>query len=385
VPIFQEQVMQLAIVAAGFTPGEADQLRRSMAAWQRRGGLEYVEQRLLDGMRERGYSEDFAKQIFRQIQGFASYGFPESHSASFALLVYVSAWLKFHEPAAFAAGLLNSQPMGFYAPAQLVQDAQRHGVEVRAVDVTVSSWDCSLEPDNKGRPALRLGLRMIKGFREDGAIRITEARAEKPFASITDLAFRGRLDKHDLRCLASADALGPLADHRADGRWKVAGFQRMPSLFEGIEVPETSVRFDAPTEGKDVVDDYAAVGLSLRRHPLSLIRQQLLKLQLKTALDLQTTGHGNRVKAAGLVITRQRPETASGVVFLTMEDETGSINVIVHNRLLEKQRSEVLTARLLEVQGELQREGDVIHLIARRLIDRSPLLGKLTTQSRDFH
>jgi error-prone DNA polymerase len=388
VPIFQEQVMQLAVVAAGFTPGEADQVRRSMAAWQRKGGLAQFERRLIGGMRARGYQEEFAQQIFQQILGFGEYGFPESHAASFALLVYISAWLKCHEPAAFACALLNSQPMGFYAPAQLVQDARRHGVEVRAVDVSISDWDCTLEPcnvaGNNSQPALRLGLRMVSGLSREGAERLTMARAQRPFDSVEDLARRSVLDKRDLKCLAAAGALAHLAGHRRQAYWEVAGIEPGTPL---TAAPKEDVQPELLplTEGQDLAADYASVGLTLGRHPLALLRDGLRKQRLVTAEELRTFPHGRITRAAGIVINRQRPGTASGVTFLTLEDETGQINVVVWRDLAERQRRELLGARLLAVYGVLERQGEVAHLIAGRLKDLTPLLGNLVTQSRDFH
>jgi error-prone DNA polymerase len=396
VPIFQEQVMQLAVVAAGFTPGEADQVRRSMAAWKRRGGLEHFEQRLLNGMLERGYTAEFARQIFQQILGFGEYGFPESHAASFALLVYVSAWLKCHEPAAFACALLNSQPMGFYAPAQLVQDARRHGVEVLAADVTASDWDCTLtmspsplggEGWGEGRslqPALRLGLRMVNGLSLEGALRITEARAQKPFDNVEDLARRAGLEKHDLKCLAAAGALTALAGHRRQAYWEVAGIEQ-PMPLTSAPVEEVQPELLPLSEGQDLAADYASLGLTLGRHPLALLRDVLRRQRLVTAQELRAFPHGRLTRAAGLVIGRQRPGTASGVTFLTLEDETGQINVVVWRDLGERQRRELLGARLLAVHGVLERQGEVAHLIAGHLRDLTPLLGDLVTQSRDFH
>lgn len=379
VPIFQEQVMQLAVVAAGFTPGEADHLRRSMAAWRRKGGLEKFEQRLVDGMRERGYSEEFARQIFQQIQGFGEYGFPESHAASFALLVYVSAWLKCHEPAAFACALLNSQPMGFYAPAQIVQDARRHGVEVLPVDVTESDWDCTLDG-----PALRLGLRLVKSFSLEGVARLTAARAQRPFTTMEDLAARGGLEKRDLKCLAAAGALAVLAGHRRRAYWDVAGIEPGTPIAPA-PVEEIRPELVPLTEGQDLVADYASLGLTLGRHPLALLRERLKQERMVTAAELGTFPHGRLARATGLVINRQRPGTASGVTFLTLEDETGQINVVVWRDLAERQRRELLGARLLAVYGVLERQGEVSHLIAGRLRDFTPLLGKLVTHSRDFH
>jgi len=383
VPIFQEQVMQLAIVAAGFTPGEADRLRRAMAAWRRKGGLEPFEQRLKDGMRARGYPDEFAAQIYRQILGFGEYGFPESHSASFALLVYVSSWIKRHEPAAFLAALLNSQPMGFYAPSQLVQDAQRHGVEVRAVDVTRSDWACTLE--GREPPAVRLGLLMIKGLSEAGARRIVAARAATPLASVADLAHHARLDARDLKHLAAAGALNALAEHRRRAYWDVAGIEARPHLLREAPVRETAPALAAPTEGENLVADFASLGLTLGRHPLALLRARLRGMGLATAAEVRAAAHGRTLSACGIVTGRQRPDTASGVVFVTLEDETGYVNVVVWSALVERQRRELLGARLMAVHGTIEREGEVVHLVARRLADHSALLGRLLTHSRDFH
>jgi error-prone DNA polymerase len=389
VPIFQEQVMQLAVVAAGFTPGEADQLRRSMAAWRRKGGLEPFEERLIRGMLERGYQREFADSIYRQILGFGEYGFPESHSASFALLVYVSAWLKCHEPAAFCAALLNSQPMGFYAPSQLVQDARRHGVEVRPADVCASDWDCTLEEGEEGRPALRLGLRLVSGLSEIAAQRIVASRAcgpgVQPFTGVDDLARRTLLSRKDLRTLAAAGALTPLADHRREAHWLAAGLDTAPGMLRAVSVHEPAAALARPTEGEDIVADYASLGLTLGRHPLALLRDRLARLRWMTAAQLHSVAHGREARAAGLVTCRQRPDTASGVVFVTLEDETGCVNVVVWRDLVERQRKELLGARLLGVQGVIEREGEVVHLVARCLIDYSALLGRLTACSRDFH
>ena len=390
VPIFQEQVMQIAVVAAGFSPGEADRLRRAMAAWHRRGGLGPFEQKLIDGMRARGYGEEFAKAIFRQIEGFGEYGFPESHSASFALLAYVSAWLKRHEPAAFACALLNSQPMGFYAPAQLVQDARRHGVEVRGIDVRYSEWDCRLEPGGGGEPALRLGFRMLKGFAESSAARIVAARAPRDGGAaglrcVADLARRAGLSRTELRRLAGAGALAPLAGHRHRAHWEVAGVEESSALFPDPRFAEAAPLLRAPSEGEDLVADHRHIGLTLGRHPLALLRRFLDPLDLSRAMDLRAVAPGRPIRAAGLVVSRQRPSTASGVVFMTLEDETGSINVVVRPWVEERQRREVQRARLLAVEGTIEREGEVVHLLAGRLQDHSHLLGRLHTRSRDFH
>jgi DNA-directed DNA polymerase III PolC len=529
VPIFQEQVMQLAIVAAGFSAGEADSLRRAMAAWKRKGGLEPFQRRLIDGMRERGYAESFANQIFNQILGFGEYGFPEcvvgetrvvdadtgnwatleslargetrlentlacdtelrlrarrvlrvvrsgvkpvwrlrtalgheicataehpfmtlsgwrelgqlkvgdqvatarsvpvvrsevewnrivaiepvgdretydlkiegdhnfvanhfivhnSHAASFALLVYISAWLKHYEPAAFCAALINSQPMGFYAPAQLVRDARAHGVEVRPVAVEISEWDCTLERGGDARPALRLGLRMVKHLSHEGANRLTAARAARAFADVADLAERAALDRRDLEALAAADALSGLVGHRHRAVWQVSGVEpALPLLPADTGVPEGIPLLRAPREGHDIVADYGSLGLSLRRHPLALLREKLAQRGVTTTAKLWDLRPGRWVTTAGLVITRQRPGSASGVTFVTLEDETSHVNLIVWKRVADEQRAALLESRLLEVRGPLQREGDVLHVIAHRLTDLSMLLGDLVVESRDFH
>jgi error-prone DNA polymerase len=383
VPIFQEQVMQLAVVAAGFTPGEADHLRRLMATWRKRGGIEAMEQRLLDGMRARGYEDDFARAIYQQILGFGEYGFPESHSASFALLVYASAWLKHHYPAAFLCALLDSQPMGFYAPAQLIQDAQRHGVEVRPADVTASNWQCTIEDG-----AARLGLAMVKGLARETAVGILTARAAVhavPFSDVEDLARRAQLGNRDLKCLAAAGALATLAGHRRLAHWQATGVAAFTGAMLEARFSEPPISLPAPSEGEDLIADYRHLGYTLNRHPLALLRSALSRLRFETAAQLAAHPDRKSARVAGLVTCRQRPGTASGVVFVTLEDETGNTNVIVHGALVEHQRRELLTARLLGVYGQIQREGNVVHLIAKRLVDRSDLLGRLSVSSRDFH
>ena len=363
VPIFQEQVMALAVVAAGFTPGEADRLRRAMAAWKRRGGLGPFEEKLITGMRERGYSEDFARQIFRQIEGFGEYGFPESHSASFALLVYVSCWLKRHTPAAFTCALLNSQPMGFYSASQLVQDVRRHGVEVRGVDINRSEWDCTLETGADGAALLRLGFRMVKGLSEES---------------------RTGLDRRELGVLASSGALRGLEGHRHRARWAVAGVENPEGLFASMERFEATPMLRKPTEGQDIVADYRSVGLTLERHPMHLIRHRLDRYHYARSGQLPEMPSGQRIAVAGLVITKQRPGTASGVTFVTLEDETGYINLIVWKQVAEQCRAALLNARLMGVKGELQIEGKVIHVIAKQLFDHTDMLGDLEVRSRDF-
>ena len=412
VPIFQEQVMQLAIVAAGFTPGEADQLRRSMAAWKRKGGLGHFEDKLIGGLTSRGYQREFAERIFAQIQGFGEYGFPESHAASFALLVYISAWLKRHEPAAFTCALLNSLPMGFYAPAQLIDDARRHEVDVRPVDVTVSDWDCALEPavmkslavrpePVEGRmvnapiqPAIRIGLNMVSGLSEACATRIVAARARTAFASVEDLALRAGLNRHDLDCLAASGAFATLAGHRHHAYWEAAGVEhagiqeggrQQAGLLANAKIIEEAAFLTSPTEGEDLVADYASLGFTLGRHPLALLRARLRKLNLSTAEEVRAARPGQLVKTAGIVTNRQRPGTASGVTFVTLEDETGFVNVVVWRDLAERQRTALIASRLMGVAGVIEREGDVVHLIAGRLTDYTKLLGRLGTRSRDFH
>jgi len=384
VPIFQEQAMQLAVVAAGFSPGEADQLRRAMAAWRRRGGLAPFEERLVSGMRERGYDEAFARQIYQQIQGFGDYGFPESHSASFAFLVYVSAWLKCHEPAVFTCALLNSQPMGFYAPSQLVQDARRHGVDVLPVDVATSFWDCTLEENDSGKPALRLGFRMIKGFGQASAEVLTAARAAAPFAGVMDLARRTRLARRELNRLAGAGALEGLAGNRHKAHWRVLGVEAPLPLLDVPDFNEGDPMLPVPGEGQNLVSDYQSLGLSLGRHPLALLRAHLASLRMATAADIRRCRHGEHVRAAGIVINRQRPSTASGVIFMTLEDETGHINVIVWPWVVERQRREVVGSRMVGIAGTVEREGEVVHLVVGHITDLSHLLGRLHTNSRDF-
>jgi error-prone DNA polymerase len=386
VPIFQEQVMQLAVVAAGFTPGESDQLRRSMAAWKRKGGLEPFERRLVEGMRERGYAESFARQIYQQILGFGEYGFPESHAASFALLVYTSAWLKRYEPAAFTCALLNSQPMGFYSPSQLVQDLRRHDVPIRSPDVTVSEWECTLEERSSGeQPALRLGLCLVKGLSRAGGERVAAARKQQPFMDVHDLARRAALHRRDSEALAAAGALANLSGHRRSAVWDVSGIERLPTVLERSAIVEAPVILAAPGEGEDIVADYASLGLTLGRHPVALLRERLERQRMSTAAGLKSLPHGRVARVTGLVTGRQRPGTASGVTFVTLEDETGMVNVIVWRDLAERQRKELLRSSLLTVYGTLEREGEVVHLIAGRLRDQTALLGKLVTRSRDFH
>jgi error-prone DNA polymerase len=385
VPLFQEQVMELAIVAAGYTPGEADQLRRSMAAWKRHGGLEPHRERLTRGMLERGYTMEFAERIFEQIKGFGSYGFPESHAASFALLTYASCWLKCHHPAVYTCALINSQPMGFYSPDQLLQDARRHGIATLPIDVRHSGWDCTLEPDKADDLAIRLGLRMVRGFREEDAGRIEQARIVRAFVDATDLCDRAELDARARELLADAGALRGLVGHRHRARWSVAGVEAQRPLFAGKPAThERRVALPLPTVGEDVQADYATVGTTLGPHPMSLLRRQLQARRCRSSKDLPGIQSGRSIVAAGLVIGRQRPQTASGVTFVTLEDEHGMINVVVWLRVAERQRQVFLESQLMMVEGKLESESGVRHLIARRLHDLTPLLRSLDVRSRDF-
>ncbi len=385
IPIFQEQVMQLAVVAAGFSPGEADQLRRAMAAWRRKGGLGPFEARLTEGMHERGYSAEFAQRVFQQIQGFGEYGFPESHAASFALLVYVSAWLKCHHPAAFACALLNSQPMGFYAPAQIVQDLRVQVGRVLAVDERYSDCDCTLLQNNEENPTLRLGLCMIKGFSQSGANLLMNSRdVDGLWGSVEMLARQSGLSRRQLQCLAAAGALAGLIGNRHQAQWAVLGTDAMPLLLQHSAFTEASPLLPVPTEGADLVMDYANLGFSLGRHPLALLRGHFHR-DVYDAARIAKSRHGQRIRVVGLVINRQRPSTAAGTVFMTLEDETGHVNVVLRPQLVERERSLVLAGRLLEISGKIAREGRVIHVLASGLANYDALLGQLETRSRDFH
>ncbi|MFK7962528.1 MAG: error-prone DNA polymerase [Burkholderiaceae bacterium] len=418
VPIFQEQVMQVAILAAGFTPGEADQLRRAMAAWKRKGGLGPFQKKVIDGMLARGYELSFAERIFKQIEGFGEYGFPESHAASFALLVYVSCWIKCHEPAAFLAAMLNSQPLGFYAPAQLVRDAREHGVQVRPVDVLISDIECTLEEhpglayepapnaiDHRPQPAVRLGLNRVRSLSTIGAENLIQARKQREaarnihrpqhgealtefaFDNVEDLARCAQLDNRDLQALAQANALQTLAGHRANAHWEVAAIDASPPLLADATFDEDPIVLQAPPEGENIVADYQSLGVPMGRHPLALLRPSLNAFKVETAQILNGYPNGRLARASGIVTHRQRPETAKGVLFITLEDETGQINVIVWPDLVEKFRLPVLNAQLMTVFGVWQKDPDsgrVRHLVARRVVDHTAMLGELTMRSRDF-
>jgi len=386
VPLFQEQAMKIAIVAAGFTPAEADGLRRSMATFKSKGLVNQYERKLIDGMIKKGYTEEFAKRIFKQLEGFGSYGFPESHAASFALLVYVSCWLKHYYPDAFATALLNSMPMGFYQPAQIVIDAQKHNVEVRPPDINFSTWDNLLEEKSEKYYAIRLGFRQIKGVREEDMEVLVNCRG-KGFQTITALMDAG-LTITSLERLADADAFRSIGLDRRKALWEVSALQDRPTeIFKGQpseSVLETQVELPLMSQGEHVVQDYATVGLSLKAHPVSFVRSQLEMLHiLSTHATNNDTQNGQLIKVAGLVLVRQRPGTAEGVCFITIEDETGFTNLVVFEKLFEKYRKEILHSKLLMVEGRLQREGLVVHVIVSKCVDLTKLLGKLVQREQE--
>jgi error-prone DNA polymerase len=397
--------MKIAIVAAGFTPGEADKLRRAMATFRRSGLIGNFETKMIEGMVKNGYSRDFAERCFRQIEGFGSYGFPESHAASFSLLVYVSAWLKCRHPDVFLCGLLNAQPMGFYAPAQLVRDARDHGVEVRPADIGHSDWDSTIEPATDGGHAVRLGLRLIKGLNEADAARIVAARATRPFADLHDLWRRAGVKRASLERLAEADAYGSLGLDRRRALWAIRGFgDDVLPLFAAADAREQGaepiVVLPAMPLGAQMMEDYASLKLSLRAHPLALLRPVFAARGVTRAGSLREFAHGARVKVAGLAITRQRPGEGH-VIFLTLEDETAIANIIVWPRVFERFRRVVMGARLIVVEGHLQKAGEgehlVLHIVSDRLHDASRWLDTLAENrptpdqrrrlfaSRDFH
>jgi error-prone DNA polymerase len=427
VPLFQEQAMKLAIVAAGFTPGEADQLRRAMGAWRRSGVMDRFRQKLLDGMAANDYQAEFAERLFSQIRGFGEYGFPESHAASFALLVYASAWIKRYYPAAFAACLINSQPMGFYAPAQLIANARQHGVEVRPVDVNFSDWDCTLEqrvegparlssPKSRSKVqgrqsheppsisstldlgpstldyALRLGFRMVSGLSTSHADLIAAARATGPFESFDNFAHRTQLSNAVLSRLSKADVFGSLALDRRNALWHALPVQKVMPLLDAIVEarqpqaadPEPPVTLPAASPLSEVVADYQATGLSLRDHPLKFIRPMLEQMKIAKAADLAILPVNRRVKVAGLTLMRQRPGTASGITFVTLEDETGFANLIVRPEIWERYHAAARTATAMLAHGRLQRQDNVIHVLVTRLDDLSEMLSEIDPRSRDF-
>jgi error-prone DNA polymerase len=394
VPLFQEQAMRLAVVAAGFTPGEADQLRRAMGAWRRPGVIEKFHQKLIKGMLLRGLSMEFAEQVFTQIRGFGEYGFPESHAASFALLVYVSAWLKCHHPAVFAAAVINSQPMGFYSVSDLVTDARRHAVTVLPVDVNLSDWDCTLEEEDGGtnnankRLALRLGMKVVHGIRQDDVMRILENRGERLYGSVEDLRRRGRASRSFIMKLADADAFSSFQRDRRSALWEALAQERSmceQPLFDLIsasddDVPELPVMQPA----EQVEMDYRTAGLSLKGHPLMFWREQLAAKSVVTATQLETLGNNRYVRVAGIVLLRQRPFTAKGITFVTLEDETGTINLVLKQYIWERYYSVGRRSNAWLVHGKLEKKSSVIHVVAHRLEDLSATLGKYNPKPRDF-
>jgi error-prone DNA polymerase len=378
VPLFQEQAMKVAIVGAGFTPAEADALRRSMATFKFSGGVSRFHDKLVEGMVERGYERSFADRTFKQIEGFGSYGFPESHAASFAKIAYASCWMKCHHPDIFCAALLNAQPMGFYAPAQIVYDARKHGVEVRPVCINASRWDCTIEEQAGRHRAVRLGLRMVRGLANKDAARVVAARAEGAFRNVEDVWRRSGVPVAALQKIADADGFAGLGFDRRQALWRTKGLGEAPlPLFaaadareEGRE-PEVALR--AMSEGREVVEDYHSVQLSLRAHPLRFLRPDLEEMGLTRCADLARVKDGRKIAVAGLVLVRQRPGSTN-VTFVTIEDETGVANVIIWQRLFETYRRVVMSAPMMAVRGTLQREGEVIHVIADHLEDCSHLL-----------
>jgi error-prone DNA polymerase len=383
VPIFQEQVMKLAVVAAGFTPGEADQLRRAMAAWRKNGHIETFRQKLLDGMRQRGLSEEFAQRVFQQIRGFGEYGFPESHAASFALLVYASAYLKHHYPAAFAAALINSQPMGFYAPAQLIRDARQHEVTVLPADINHSDWDCTLDDPR----TLRLGLRLIRGLSPGDAEAIQHARRDGPFRSVDELARRTGLLRGTISRLAAADAFGSLDCHRRQAVWNALsqpGNRRLSPLTDPLDQPpERPAGLVAASVQEEVIADYQTTGLTLRPHPVSFHRQTLDRFGVVPAERLAQLPHNRQVKVAGVILMRQRPGTGKGITFVTLEDETGIVNLVVYKDIWERFHRIARHSNAWLVRGRLERRHRVIHVIVQHLQDLHEQLASLVA-SRDF-
>ena len=386
VPLFQEQAMKLVVVAAGFTPGEADQLRRAMGAWRRNGVINKFGKKLIDGLTSNGYSEEFARNLFGQIEGFGSYGFPESHAASFALLVYVSAWIKCHHPAAFLAALLNSQPMGFYGPAQLVADARRHGVEVRPVDVNQSDWDCTLERrDEDNALAVRLGWSTIKGLAASVAETIIQQRRITLFSSYHDFVKRTRLSAAALSRLAAADAFRSLELSRRPALWMSLAERPTQPLLAGLADDDPPPLLPPLSAAEEVIHDYQAQGLSLRGHPFAPLRVYLDSQKVVPTAALQTAKPNRQYRVAGLVLMRQRPSTAKGITFMTIEDETGCANLIVRLSVWERYRRVGRLATAIIATGLLQRQESVIHLIVSRLQDLTEQLPVIGHQSRDFH
>ncbi len=396
VPLFQEQAMRVAIECAGFTPGEADQLRRAMATFKHTGGVSKFGEMLISGMVANGYERDFAEKTFKQLEGFGSYGFPESHAASFALIAYASSWMKCWHPDVFCASLLNAQPMGFYAPAQIVRDAREHGVEIRPVCVNASRWDCTLEPsDREDRFAVRLGLRMVRGLANSHGGTLVGARADHSFVSVDDLWRRAGVPVAALVQLAEADAFQPsLKLARREALWAIKALRDEPlPLFAAAsaraqetvpEIHEPVVTLRPMTAGGEVVEDYSHVGLTLRSHPVSFLRAELSGKRIVTCAEAMQARDGRWLETAGLVLVRQRPGSAKGVLFITIEDETGIANLVIWPSLYEKQRRIVLSAGMMAVHGRIQREGEVVHLVAQHLTDLSPALASVGDRDAAF-
>jgi len=385
VPLFQEQAMEIAIVAAGFTPAEADQLRRSMASFKANGKLHLYEKKLVDGMVKKGYNEDFSRRVFKQLQGFEGYGFPESHAASFALLVYISSWLKYYYPDVFCAALLNSQPMGFYQPAQIVRDARDHQVKVLPVDVNHSFWDNTMEKTEDKYFAVRLGFRQVKGLREEDMQLLINNRI--PFYKHVDQLRGAGVPEAALEKLTDADAFRSLGTDRRQALWEVSALGDRPiALFGGQQsesAKEVQVQLPLMTEGEHVVQDYSATGLSLKNHPVALVREKLDLLRNTKISDLKKMKDGDPVKVTGLITVRQRPGTAKGILFMTLEDETGAANIVVWEKLFDQYRKEIIQSRLFMVEGKLQIEGEVIHVVAKRCFNLNSLLRGLTIANAD--
>ncbi len=394
VPIFQEQVMQIAIVAADFTPGEADQLRRAMGAWQRSGKMSVYRDKLMSGMLAKGYTKEFAEQIYKQIEGFGEYGFPESHSASFALLTYFSSWLKCHRPAAFIAGLINSQPMGFYQPAQLLEQAKRQQVKILPIDVTVSDYDCTLEldgirvlPDGSEGPwfAIRLGMRLIKGLRREDALKVVAARGIAPFNSVEDVAYRAGLKSRAAKVLATSGAFRSLSQHRNEALWSALGIESLPGALAGRAAQETAPQLPVPTEWEEIQRDYRQMGLSTGRHPMAVLRPKLRASGISSRSELDSMRNGRTVRVGGLVTHLQHPQTANGVIFASLEDETGINNIIIWPGIFELYRHRILQSNFMVVTGELQTVEAVVHVVATEVEDYSQWVRTLPRKSRDFH
>ncbi|HEX7763391.1 MAG TPA: OB-fold nucleic acid binding domain-containing protein, partial [Cellvibrio sp.] len=390
VPIFQEQVMRLSMVAAGFTGGEADELRRAITNWGKNSKLLLFEDKFKNGLLSNGYTQEFADDLFEQVKGFGGYGFPESHSASFAILCYVSSWIKRHHPAAFYCALLNSQPMGFYTPSQLIQDARRHGVTINPVDINRSRYEYSLEIDKKGRHGVRIGFLSIENLRKEDAQAIEVVRGDNPFKSIREVAKRTSLSESGLECLSSADAFSEIAGNRFRARWQASALMPHYELLDAIDVDDDELLMPGPSIEENVMEDYASVGLTLRTHPMEILRKEYPFNKCKRFVDLVDLQHKGFVRIAGIVTGKQRPGTASGVLFMSLEDETGTSNVVIWSSTQKYFRNEILTGKLLIIKGTVEIVTDgvavpVVHVIAGDIENATDRLHSLAVKSRDFH